>query len=156
MSRVLRGLVLCLYVVGLLLAGPSASVSAAVRESILYQDGSGKFYRVDPNGSGSMQLLNSLGSTASYTRPTPDGLQLLSYLNLTGVALSSTGGVGAVNIAPVGFNVGTPYAFSPDGTQIAYPGRTGGATFSSVYKMNVDGTGPTQLVPTGARHQAVF
>ncbi|HLO04420.1 MAG TPA: Ig-like domain repeat protein, partial [Symbiobacteriaceae bacterium] len=62
----------------------------------------------------------------------------------------------AVNLAPAGFNLGTGAYYSPDGSQIAFAGRTGSASWNSVYVMNADGSGVTSIVPMGSRHQSVL
>ncbi len=135
---------LCLMVLLSMTLLPWGVGLAAPRESVVYVDGAGPVYRMNPDGTQRKQLVAAFVQPPSRTLPARDGLTVLSYSGL--LTSSAPDGNASIGVTPAGYTLTSGYAYSPDGTRLAFTGKTAAQTFYAVHTMNADGSGsPVQL-----------
>ncbi len=145
MHRSVRSFLITLLAV--LFAGivlPASDAWATPRDSIVYTDGSGKIYRINPDGTDQLELLGQMSTKPSRTIPMPDGYSVVSYTDR--LILLAPDGSSVADISDPNFLYTAGYAISPDGSRIAFTGRPDTQTNNEIYLMNTDGSGSPMLL----------
>jgi Tol biopolymer transport system component len=113
-----------------------------------HRDGNDEIYRMNADGSGQTRLTNN---PASDFEPawSPDGTKIVFVTNRDGdeeIYAMGALGTSPTNITKTAGSDEVAPAWSPDGTKIAYADAAS-ATTSTVWSMNPDGSGKTDLTP---------
>ncbi|HYF92747.1 MAG TPA: Ig-like domain repeat protein, partial [Symbiobacteriaceae bacterium] len=149
---------------GLNLWGPIRRAAAApsLSEAILFTEGNAinpTILRMNPDGSQPEQALRALNPAGQRAIPARDGSFLLSFDKGGALVTSAVDGADRIVISDAALQYSTNFAFSPDGTQIAFSAKAASQPkgFNGIYVASADGTGATVLTtPTNNFSQVLL